>query len=115
MYFNTTNEINPQLDVFRKKAESQDALVEELFSENPLQTYTPSEVWQILIKRGLNENTPLTSIRRSMNTLTKGDVLAKLGWKTKKGYYGKPEHAWGFENSDGIIMKGLKTPYSKIR
>lgn len=93
-FFNTTNEVDPQLNVFCKKAESQDELVEELFNENPLQTYTPSEVWQTLIERGLNEKTPLTSIRRSMNTLTKDDVLVMLEWKTKKGYYGRPEHYW---------------------
>lgn len=94
MYFNTTNEVNPQLEVFHKKAESQDNVIETLFSENPLKAYTPSEVWQLLIKRGIiGVNTPLTSIRRSMNTLTKKDLLIKTDTK-KTGIYNRKEHVW---------------------
>ena len=94
-FYNTTGEKNPQLDVFHKKATGQDNLISELFDENPLQTYTPSEVWQLLIERGsIHANTPLTSIRRSMNTLTKDDELVKLEWKTKIGFYCRPEHYW---------------------
>ena len=94
-YFNTTNEVGSQLDVFRKKAVTQDDVIDELFSENPLQTYAPSRVWEILKERGkIGSNTPLTSIRRSMNTLTKSEFLVKLEWKTKKGIYGRPEHLW---------------------
>lgn len=94
-YYNTTGETNPQLEVFHKKATGQDNIISELFAENPLKTYTPSEVWQLLMERGsIHANTPLTSIRRAMNTLTRDDVLVKLEWKTKSGPYGRPEHCW---------------------
>lgn len=95
MYYNTTNEVNPQLDVFCKKAVTQDDVIESLFSENPLQTYLPDEVHKILIERGsIGKKTPLTSIRRAMTTLTKKGVLVKLHWKTKTSELGRPAHYW---------------------
>ena len=97
IYFNTTKETNPQLEVFKKKATGQDNIVAALFSENPLQRATPSEVWRVLLKRGsIGAKTPLTSVRRSMNTLTKGDnpALVKLSEQKPKGFYGRKEHYW---------------------
>ena len=93
MFYNTTNEVNPQLDVFCKRADSQDNLITDLFLCDPPRKFTPSEVWQILIKRGMSEKTPLTSIRRSINTLTKEGILRKLDEKTE-GFYSHPEHYW---------------------
>ena len=94
-FYNTTNETNSQLDVFCKRADSQDNLVFDLFMENlPPNKFTPSQVWQLLIRRhSIDRNTPLTSIRRSINTLTKERVLRKLNEKAV-GFYGRNEHRW---------------------
>ena len=96
MFYNTTNEVNPQLDVFCKRADSQDNLITDLFLCNPPRKFTPSQVWQILIKRGsIDAKTPLTSIRRSINTLSGDDegILRKLQEKIE-GPLGRPEHFW---------------------
>ena len=106
MFYNTTNEENPQLDVFCKKADSQDNLITDLFLCDPPRKFTPSEVWQKLIRIGnIDKDTPLTSIRRSINTLTKEGILRKLDEK-RIGFYGRPESCWirnGQNNTRGFL------------
>ena len=93
-YFNTTHETNSQLDVFCKQSNSHDTVIFNLFLEDTRQIYTPSEVLKKLIDCGkIGPSTPLTSIRRSMTSLTKEGILFKLEEKTI-GPYNRPEHYW---------------------
>lgn len=92
-FYNTTGETGQMLIRFRETAKNQDKLVLAVFksSETPL---TPSQVWKILINnRSIHEATPLTSIRRSINTLTGRMELRKLT-KKRLGPMGRPEGYW---------------------
>ena len=84
-YYNTTKENGNQLLMFVEKAKSQDERILLLMRKNKEQT--PSE----LIKHF--ENTPITSIRRSLTNLTKQGKLTKTDNK-KIGLYGRFEYVW---------------------
>jgi len=54
--------------------------------------YTPSELWIIL-----NKVYPITSVRRSLTTMTRpeyGIELLKMTGKKRIGMYGSPENSW---------------------
>ena len=59
---------------------------------------TPSEVY-LIYNVDYKPNTPITSIRRAMNTLTKRGKLVKTD-EMKEGEYGKPEHCWRLAKED---------------
>lgn len=88
MFYNTTQETNPELAAYRDQTLKQDARVLELFKTRRHLNYTPSEVLRIAFDR-----TPITSIRRSMTNLTDDGLLIKTGSK-REGMYGRPEHVW---------------------
>ena len=88
MFFNTTNETNPDLTEYRQKALNQDERVLELFRARIQASYTPSEVLSAAFDR-----TPITSVRRSMSNLTDEGRLVKTDGK-REGIYGRPEHVW---------------------
>lgn len=72
------------------QAKEQDAAVLALFDAHP-GPMPPSEVWQLGQAHG--RRWLLTSVRRSINTLTRAQVLVKLA-DTVPGLYGRPEHLW---------------------
>lgn len=88
MFYNTTNETNPELKAYREKAMKQDDVIMLFFETAFNPYYTPSEVWQ-----GTLPNAPLTSIRRSITNLTDDGRLVKTQRK-RKGLYGRPEYIW---------------------
>jgi len=91
IYFDTTSLPAPELQATEETAKSQHALIIQLFRDNPDKTFTPCEVHRDL---GVGKwNTPLTSIRRAMSTLT---ALGKLEMtkEMRLGWYGKKVHAW---------------------
>ena len=91
-FYNTTNETAPILQSYKETAKQQDSLVLGYFIRS--MTGTPSEAHDWLISRKLmNPNTPLTSIRRAFNTLTKQGLLRKTESKAE-GKYGRPEYIW---------------------
>lgn len=92
-FYNTTGETGQLLMDFKEAARNQDRLVLAVFkaSTTPL---TPSQVWKILINnKSIHQATPLTSIRRSINTLTGRMELVKLN-KKRPGPMGRPEGYW---------------------
>jgi len=94
MFFNTIKAQGESLIQSEKKTQSQDELVMWLFRAFNNNGFTPSKVWSNLIDlRKIDRNTPLTSIRRSISTLTKEGLLQATD-KQVKGYFGKPEHVW---------------------
>ena len=88
MFYNTTNETNPDLTEYRNKALNQDERVLELFRARIQASYTPSEVLSAAFDR-----TPITSVRRSMSNLTDEGRLVKTDGK-REGIYGRLEHVW---------------------
>ena len=90
-YFNTTNEEGQVLINFRSKAVKQDEQVMNIFyMVNG--ALSPSEVHHYGVDK-LGWRCPLTSIRRSFNTLTKQGKLEKTNRKIE-GLYGRMEHLW---------------------
>jgi hypothetical protein len=87
-YFNTTNATTGQLKKYKFLALSQNKRISRMFF-NDMSEATPSEIW-----RAYNDpDTPLTSIRRSINTLTKIGHIEKTSEK-RIGMYGRHEHIW---------------------
>jgi hypothetical protein len=87
-YFNTTSESGSKLQKYRVKAQNQDDLVLEFFEKNYPAGWTPSEVHRYALPAA-----PITSVRRSITTLTEAGKLDKTMNK-RKGVYGRPEHIW---------------------
>jgi predicted transcriptional regulator len=87
-YYNTTRETGDQLKVSWKKTENQDDQIMEYFRVHG--EATPSEVWVNLMK---TNDTPITSVRRSITNLTSSNLLIKTD-KKRDGIYGRPEYVW---------------------
>lgn len=87
MYYNTTNLAGAELQEARSGAENQDAVVLKIFQRKEA-GLTASEAWRMARQRW-----PLTSVRRSINTLTNIGKLEKTAVK-RVGYYGKKEYVW---------------------
>jgi hypothetical protein len=81
-YYNTTNESN--VTEYLKISQKQDDIV--LRTIEQFKTFTCSEIY----KKYPIMNTPITSIRRSVNTLKKKGVIVETGNK-RKGLYGRNE------------------------
>ena len=89
MYHNTLAHEGDELRSYQNAAMTQD---DRVLQEFILLRYecgrTPSEV-----NRYALPNAPLTSVRRSMNTLTRQGKLVKTD-ETRMGPYGRPETVW---------------------
>ena len=102
MFFNTTQERGGALIQSEKKTQTQDELVMWIFRAFNNNGMTPSRVWSSLIElRKIDRNTPLTSIRRSISTLTKIGLLSASEWQ-EKGHYGKPEGVWQLPKVEAV-------------
>lgn len=88
-YFNTVPEVGEQLTIAIEKSASQNKLAEELFKAHPNTLLTAEQVHDTLHALGKLDKfkTPLTSIRRALNTLKDEGVLSKTE-ERKKGKYG---------------------------
>lgn len=85
-YYNTTGEKGKTLDLFAQLAEDQDEAIYKVMLK--MRSAAPSQVWKATPQEYL-----LTSVRRSLNTLTEQGKLVKTD-KKKPGPYGRPEHIW---------------------
>jgi len=93
MYYNTVKETGKELKESRIKAVSQDEEVLTIFIENKDMCLTAWDVVELL-----DTVAPVTSIRRSINTLYKESKLLKSN-KTREGVYGKQCICWKLNNS----------------
>ena len=84
MYYNTTNEKGKELKEFTGKALTQDQKILEMFDNG--HKLGPS----LIIGR---MNCPITSIRRSLNTLEKRGDIRRLNVKIM-GLYGRKEYLY---------------------
>lgn len=56
--------------------------------------FTPAQVYDMMVLWGwISDKTPLTSIRRAINVLTKEGKLEKT-YNKKLGNFGVPNHTW---------------------
>jgi hypothetical protein len=94
-YYNTTGQIGIALETEQNNAMNMDERIHLIFIaqsvNESMYLLTPHRVHEILTNAGYNY--PITSVRRSINTLTKRDVLIKTNLM-KTGGYGKPNHCW---------------------
>lgn len=87
-YYNTLGHEGDRLRTYKRKAFNQNTLVYQFMVLFPGEGYTPSEVQRIVLP-----NTPVTSVRRSITTLTNQGKLIKTG-RHRTGPYGRPETVW---------------------
>lgn len=90
-YWNTTRLTGAELREAVQSATKQDAAVLAIFDSCPGQVLSPSQVWRIGC--GLGLRWLLTSVRRSINTLTETRELAKLSDRIE-GIHGRMEYTW---------------------
>jgi len=94
-YFDTTHLPPAALGAAIRQAERQDDAILAIFQQYG--TLSPSRCWEILIAH-TGDNTPLTSVRRSISTLTDAGKLTMLDEQVK-GIFGKPQHLWRLTDS----------------
>ena len=88
-YYNTTKLIGLDLMDSQCQASRQDDLIFEVFKKNPGRLIAPHQVHELVML-----NCPLTSVRRSMNTLTNEGRIYKSDVQVD-GSFGKPVYTWG--------------------
>ena len=85
-YFDTTQLKSTELKEAKRKATKQDEKILQQFMENTETVYFASTLWMNLF---CVDNVPLTSIRRSINTLYNKGKIERLEEKAKCPMYGK--------------------------
>jgi len=95
-FFNTNHEKGDQLKASQIKAGNQDGEILNFFTQYHYREFTPDEVETHFKNEG--KMWPITSVRRAINTLTKGDYLDKLD-TMRIGGYGKLTHTWKLKAS----------------
>jgi len=80
-FYNTNSERGQQLKASEAKAAKQDDRVLQVFKNSGI-TWTAYDIYLCLGRHGW----PLTSIRRSINTLCKGKKVIETGGMRKGGY-----------------------------
>ena len=86
MFFNTIRLRSWELEKAHEQTGKQDDLILKFFHEHR-DMLTPCETWEHF------QQYPLTSVRRSITTLTKKGFLLKTPFK-RKGLYGKKNYCW---------------------
>jgi hypothetical protein len=86
MYYNTTNETKETVKKFKKINDGQDKQVLYVINLRG-RPFTSSIIWDIFFKE---DNIPLTSIRRSINTLKNLELIEETGRRVM-GLYGRSE------------------------
>jgi hypothetical protein len=95
-YYNTTKEEPKQVEIFKESNEKQEEVVLEIVKEIQ-KPFGASDIFN----RFPVASTPLTSIRRAINTLYKNNKLRDTG-KKKDGLYGRPEKLWELVTGEHI-------------
>lgn len=89
-YYNTTGVTGDELDDYQNRALSQDERLLAWFRANPRAKPIASElVLAVFLNR-----CPITSVRRSLNTLMNEGYIQKLDEQRRTGDWRRPEHCW---------------------
>lgn len=98
MYYNTTNEKGFAHKTNLKQATNQEQLTLAVFQTYPNDKLSANDVWKFLIdNESINEQTPLTSIRRAISDLTNQQKLVKTDKKVLGGA-GRKTYTWRLNN-----------------
>lgn len=89
MYHNTTNENKETVKTYRKLNAKQDKRVLDIIS-NERKPFSASLIWKKYIHLHVTKACPITSIRRSINTLKNYDYIVETGNRVE-GMYGRSE------------------------
>lgn len=89
IFYNTTHMSEAELMIRRLATSRQNTAIYKFFQDNPQGYFTPFEVQRYA---GL-DRTPITSVRRAINTLTDAGLLVKTD-RMKEGEYGAMNHTW---------------------
>ena len=87
-YFNTTGQSGQSLTEYKRKAMKQDQAILEVFKDVGGEQTAESIHARLKLIDTKYLVTPLTSIRRAINTLWNKEVISKVG--QKMGGYGRP-------------------------
>lgn len=90
-FYNTIHQQGEDLVQSEKKAKSQNEMILAFFEKHPNEEFSPPQIQEALSLY----HTPITSIRRSITTLTKDGKLIKTENQVK-GIYDKPNYKWRF-------------------
>jgi len=91
-YYNTTNLSGADLAQTRAKCRGQEAVVMDIFEWHK-RAMSPDEVLDQYHIRVAHDETPITSIRRAMTTLTSKGLLVKTENQVR-GAFGKLTYTW---------------------
>lgn len=91
-YYNTTNLKNPTLFDSIEKSINQDSIILSYFETFNSSLLSPCDVWKALFKN----TAPLTSVRRSISSLTASGHLIKTD-QFKTGIFGKKVYLWKYK------------------
>ena len=86
-FYNSTNAIQPELNLFRQAAQSQETRILAFFKRNAGKMFTPSQINDLI------PQAPIHSIRARITTLEKAGHLVKTTVQ-RQSRYGRPEHCW---------------------
>ena len=95
MYYNTTNEVGHNIVKARDNALKQEDRVLAVFKAFPKKPLSP---W--VVKGKMGTRSPITSIRRAINSLAKIGKLKKTHTKLM-GPFGKPSYCWKLSDEQG--------------
>ena len=102
MYYNTVKEKSDELKKNKTKAQSQDKQIWGLLAFTR-KAYTPFEIQAHPYFK--DNNWPITSIRRALNTIVNKNVGIEKLKDVSKGKYGRMNHKWKYT---GKTSKGLE-------
>ena len=101
-YYNTNRESGETLKRSWGQARTQDDYILYIFQEYKDKLFTPEDIEDICIK-GM-KRWPLTSIRRSLNTLATDGFIVKTN-NMRMGKYGKRVHCYGILKQQTDIFR----------
>lgn len=99
-FYNTTQESGAELRQSKAKAGAQDELILDYFRQWPDKRFSPEEIHEALF----TSRTPLTSIRRAINTLEKGLFIRKSGHMVN-GIFGKLVNTYELSTGNNNQLK----------
>ena len=88
-YHNTTEAVHPELNLYEKKAQTQERRILDWFKTYEQQA-SPSKILNTVFA---GESVPLTSVRRAMTCMTDAGELVKTD-RQVMGPYGRNEFVW---------------------
>jgi hypothetical protein len=112
-FFNTINLDGTGLTKAEARAAYQNVLIAAIFRANPEKRISPYQMQKILSAR-YGRNLLITSVRRSMTTLTDKGTLQKCGKEHQViSPYGEKEYTWAYNESGDT--KALESFFSDLQ